>query len=382
MNNSTKSINSGMSLLMVGDMVLDEPNAESYLDFCRNTLLAGDFVVGHVEVPHTRRGIEQSTDIPAPPADPVNLVALKTAGFDVATLAGNHIHDCGLPGIEDTISTLRNLGIATAGAGINISAAKSPAIVEKKGVKLGVLSYNCVGPREGWATSNKSGCAYVQVHTHYELEQASPGAAPAIFTFANPEGLERMAEDIRQLRRQCDIAVVALHKGIVHTPAHIEMYEYPVSHAAIDAGADIVIGHHAHIARGIEIYNGKPIYHGLGNFVTVTHALSPFENDSPERIAWAVKREKMFGFKPDSDMPFYPFHPESRNTMIAYCRITGNGLEDIGYIPCHIDKQGRPHVVSDAVEGKAVFDYISNISKAVGLKTRYEWNNGWVAAGI
>lgn len=382
MMNNIRDEKSSVSLLMVGDIILDEPDAEQYFDFCRDTLKAGDFVIGHVEVPHTTRGTEQSTDIPAPPADPANLGALKTAGFNVATLAGNHIHDSGLHGIEDTITTLNNLGVSTTGAGINLTAAKYPAIVEKKGLKLGVLSYNCVGPREGWATSNKAGCAYVQVLTHYELEQATPGATPAIFTFANPESVTKMSNDIKQLRQQCDIVVVSLHKGVVHTPAHIEMYEYPVSYAAIDAGADIVLGHHAHIARGIEIYNGKPIYHGLGNFVTVTHALSTFGNDSPERLAWANKREKLFGFKPDGDMPFYPFHPESRNSMIAYCTITNSGLEEIGYLPVYIDKQGRPHIVHDDIEGKAVFDYIAEISKTAGLKTRYEWNKGWVSVGV
>ena len=82
-----------------------------------------------------------------------------------------------------------------------------------------------------------------------------------------------------------DVLVVALHKGVGHVPAKIEMYERAVSRAAIDAGADIVIGHHAHILRGIELYRGKPIYHGLGNFVCVTRALSTSDNDSPERLA-------------------------------------------------------------------------------------------------
>jgi len=366
------------SILMVGDLILDEPNANRYFDYVRNVLKAGDFVIGHVEVPHTNRGSEQSTDVPAPPSDPENLTALKESGFNMASLAGNHLHDCGREGIEDTIATLNGLGIKTAGAGMNIAEARKPAILEKRGIKVGLVSYNCVGPREGWATSKKAGCAYVRILTHYELEQATPGAPPSIYTFAEPQSLKEMTEDIRCLRRECDILVVALHKGVGHTRAHIDMYEFPVSYAAIDAGADIVIGHHAHIMQGIEIYRGKPIYHGLGNFVTVTHALTPKGNDSPERQAWAIKREKLYGFKPDPSMPFYPFHPESRNTVIAKCIVSNEGVTEAGFIPCYINGQGCPEALNKDYGGSDVCGYVEQISREAGLKTGFEWKGDWV----
>ena len=75
-------------------------------------LQSADLAIGHVEVPHTARGVEQSTDIPAPPADPAHLDALPRAGFGVITLAGNHIADSGPAGIEDTVARLRELGLA------------------------------------------------------------------------------------------------------------------------------------------------------------------------------------------------------------------------------------------------------------------------------
>lgn len=366
------------SMLMVGDIILDEPQPDKYFDYCREVLSSGDFVIGHVEVPHTSRGNEMSTDIPAPPAKPENLQAMKKAGFNMATLAGNHIHDSGREGIEDTIAVLQGLGILTTGAGMNLTAALQPAIIERKNMKVGVLSYNCVGPREGWATSGKAGCAYVRILTHYELDQATPGAPPSIYTFPQPDSLKAMDADIKHFRKDFNVLIVALHKGVCHTHAHIEMYEQPVARAAIDAGADIVIGHHAHIMRGIEMYHGKPIYHGLGNFVTVTHALTPSGNDSPERKAWAVKREKMFGFKPDPDMPFYPFHPESRNTIIAKCIISPEGVLETGFIPCYIDKEGCPHVLTKENGGSQVADYVEGISKEQGLEAKFKWKDDWV----
>src|SRR5690349_20893321 len=98
-----------------------------------------------------------------------------------------------------------------------------------------------------------------------------------------------------------------MHKGVGHTPAALAMYERPVARAAIDAGAHAVFGHHAHIMRGIEIHRGRPIFHGLGNFVTVTRALTP-DGDNAERAAWAKRRVELYGFSPDPAMPYYPFH--------------------------------------------------------------------------
>lgn len=369
-----------VTLLMVGDIILDEPEPGPLFDPCRAVLAAGDIVIGHVEVPHTKRGSEQSTDVPAPPADPANLKALADAGFNVATLAGNHIADCGPAGVEDTVATLQRLGIATTGAETNLARARKAAVIRHDDVRVGVLSYNCVGPRESWATSRKAGCAYVKVLTHYELDYASPGGPPNIYTFAAPESLAAMEDDIVALRRQVDVVVVAFHKGVGHTPAKIEMYEGPVSRAAIDAGADVVIGHHAHIMRGIELHRGKPIYHGLGNFVTVTRALSVSDNDSPERLAWARRRQKLFGFAPDPAMPTYPFHPESRNTAIASCRVKPGGEIAPGLVPCYIDGDARPVPLPRSGGGEAVVEYIRGISRAAGLSVRLEWQgDDWVA---
>src|SRR5512139_3117356 len=117
---------STLKLMLVGDLILDEPEPDSFFDHTRSTLQEADVLVGHVEVPHTRRGHENTSDVPAPPSDPDNLSALKRAGFHIATLAGNHIHDAGPAGIEDTIATLRQLDIATTGAGMNVAQAREP----------------------------------------------------------------------------------------------------------------------------------------------------------------------------------------------------------------------------------------------------------------
>jgi poly-gamma-glutamate synthesis protein (capsule biosynthesis protein) len=163
------------------------------------------------------------------------------------------------------------------------------------------------------------------------------------------------------LREQVDVVVVAFHKGIGHVPVVVPDYERELGHVAIDCGADIVVGHHAHILRGVEVYRGKPVFHGLGNFVTVTRALTPASGTTAELEAWAKRRRELFGFAPDPAMPFYPFHPESRNTMIADCRVDG-GVVDAGFIPCWIDDRGRPVPGDDG-------GYVERISRDAGFGT-------------
>lgn len=366
---------SGATVLAVGDIILDEPDPDAFFEPSRATLTAADLAIGHVEVPHSHATEQVSTDVPAPPADPAALGALQRAGFTVATLAGNHIYDAGGQGVLDTVRHATEYGLRTAGAGANLEVARRPAVAPAGDTRVAVLSYNCVGPRESWATSTKPGAAYVRILTHYELDHASPGGPPRTYTFAEPEDLDRMADDITAARAAADTVIVAFHKGIGHTPAVLAMYESPVARAAIDAGADAVIGHHAHILRGIEIYRGRPIYHGLGNFVTVTRVLTPGADDSPERQQWARRRTELYGFTPDPDMPFYPFHPDSRNTMIASLRFTADRGVEAGFIPCRIDANGRPEPRRRHEGGAEVADYVESISRRAGLTTAFAWRD-------
>jgi len=354
-------------IFAVGDLVLDEPDADRFFDLARDTLRQADVVIGHVEVPHTTRGAESRGDIPAPASDPKNLEALARAGFHIATLGGNHAHDRGAEGIADTRDKLAELGIVSCGAGANLAEARRPAVVERGGKQVAVLSYNCVGPKAGWAGEKRAGAAYVHVLTHYELEVANPGGPPKVYTFCDPETVEAMQADIAAARRQHDVVIVALHKGLVHTPAALAMYERPLARAAIDAGADIVLGHHAHILRGVEMYHGKPIFHGLGNFVTVTRALTEKGNDSPERRAWARKRQEVFGFTPDPAYPLYPFHPEAKNALIATFDIGADGEVKAGFLPCWIEPSGAPKIEAGTAKGAEIADYVGQITRKAGF---------------
>jgi poly-gamma-glutamate capsule biosynthesis protein CapA/YwtB (metallophosphatase superfamily) len=364
---------SDWSIALVGDLILGEPDPDFFFERARDTLRARDLVIGHIEVPHTRRGRELQFDVPAIPSDPDHLAALSRAGFHLATLAGNHIYDYGLEGIADTVSGLAAVGVETCGAGVDLERARRPARLERHGVQVCVLSYNCVGPRESWASEDKPGCAYVRVLGKDGRENPGPGVPDLLDAYAQPESLRAMQDDIGRLKAEGVCVIVALHKGIVHTPARLAGYERPLAHAAAEAGASLVVGHHAHILRGIEVAGDCPIFHGLGNFVTVTQALN-VDNAHPGRRAWALKRRELFGFTPDPSYLNYPFHPESKHALIADCRVESRGRIRGGFLPCWIQPSGQPEIVGRDARGQAVFDYVTNISRAEGLTTEFAWD--------
>lgn len=349
-----------LTLLFTGDIVLDVEGADHWLSGIAPALHAADLAIGHLEVPHTRRGSELQGDVPAPGADPAHLDALARAGVAAVTLAGNHIADCGPQGIADTVESLDRLGIAHTGAGANLQAASRAAHLDRQGRRIALLSYNCVGPEAAWADEQRAGCNYLRM-------QSAAGRAVAPNTplvAPTAEALTRLKADIAAVRA-ADLVVVALHKGIVHTPAVLAPYERPLAEAALDAGADVVVGHHAHILRGLQCRNGRALFHGLGNGCVVTRALSPSQ-DHPARAAWAKKRRELFGFEPDPRYELAPFHPEAVHGVLGVVRLQADGRLRMGVIPVHVEPPGRPVIVKDA-RAAEVIAYLDRIGAMAGL---------------
>ena len=361
-----------IDLVFLGDLILDVPEPDHWLAGIAPVTRAATLAIGHLEVPHTHHAHEMVGDVPAPGADPAHLEALARAGIDLVSLAGNHIADCGAQGIADTIAELDALGIAHAGAGATLAEAQRAAIVVRDGRRIALLSYNCVGPELGWAGPDTAGANYIVIRA----ADGGPARPQADLVDADPASLALIARQIAAVRAHADVVIVALHKGITHRPAALAPYERPVAQAAIDAGADVVASHHAHIARGIELYRGKPIFHGLGNGVVVTHALSPAQHH-PARAQWAERRKAMFGFEPDPAYPLAPFHPEAVNGMIGRCRIGDDGTVETAFLPVWFAPPGRPEVARGAEAGK-IADYIDRIGQAAGLAPLdMSWEDGW-----
>ncbi|WP_420642792.1 CapA family protein [Candidatus Leptofilum sp.] len=251
-------------LVSVGDIMLDRglgivlQNGNLAYPFANVApLLQGaDIAVGNVESALGDVGTPELKSYPFR-APPKAAEALALAGFDVVSLANNHGMDYGPEALLQAIDLLQAQGIVPIGAGSNIDAAHTPHITQINGVSLAFLGYVHV-PVEvsGFDTAV------------WTATENTPGLA-----WADPTVI---AADVTAVRPQADLVIVVLHSGY----EYIEEPSPPqtaAARAAIDAGADLVIGHHAHILQGIEFYNGGVIVYGLGNFA--------FEIDGPPETA-------------------------------------------------------------------------------------------------
>jgi poly-gamma-glutamate synthesis protein (capsule biosynthesis protein) len=92
-----------------------------------------------------------------------------------------------------------------------------------------------------------------------------------------------------------------------------------------------------------------------------------------------MRRKQLFGFEPDPDTPEYPFHPESRLTLLARITMDDAGHLTAGFVPCVINRRSQPEVVGQDERGTRVLDYVERISREAGLETRFTWCDDEVA---
>jgi hypothetical protein len=364
-----------ITLYAVGDVGPDRANPGTIFKHVTGVLSRGDIAFCQLEVNISNRGVVgcQGT---SGTRDPQTAVAIKEAGFNVVSFASNHCLDAGYQAFFDTMDYLKEQGLRVIGVGRNIEEARRPAIIECKDTKIAFLAYNSV-LREGyWAENNKPGCAPIRVWTIYEsLDHHQPGLpCRMIHTFPYGNNLKAMVEDVKKAKSQADLLVVSMHCGIRMKPAVIAEYQMAIAHAAIDAGADLIIQHHAHMLRGIEVYCGKLIFYGLGNFAVEVYFMTE------EWAASCAGKEDIKYLNPDwkppyPDYPSYPFPPDSRKAIIAKCTINNKEITKVSFIPAYINKQGEPEILvpEDERFGEVV-KYMEDITKDQGLGTTYTIN--------
>jgi poly-gamma-glutamate synthesis protein (capsule biosynthesis protein) len=205
----------------------------------RHVVSSADIAIANFEnpAPNNPRWHTKGTVFSAAPRF---IDGLADAGIDYVSLANNHIRDAGGAGILQTIANVTKRGIAVSGAGKNLAAARTPAVLEAAGTKVAVLGYDAIAGS-------------------YHATATKIGSAP--LTAANVQA------DVAKARANgADIVIVFPHWGTEYDPTPFANQK-KLAHMAIDAGADMVIGNHAHWAAAMEIYDGKPIWYALGNFV-------------------------------------------------------------------------------------------------------------------
>jgi poly-gamma-glutamate capsule biosynthesis protein CapA/YwtB (metallophosphatase superfamily) len=242
-----------LHLAAVGDIMLDRAlgraieSGKTFYPFEKvaNLLTQADLAIGNLESSLGEGGEAENKNYTF--RAPVGAVdALRQAGFDVLSLANNHAMDYGEETMLSAITLLDENGIAAVGAGMNQAMAYSPVILDMQGLRLAFLAYVDV-PVEGTGFDTRQWVA----------DETDPGVA-----WAEPEQIRK---DVSSARSFVDIVIVLLHSGYEYIPEPNEI-QVAAAHAAIEAGAALVLGHHTHTLQPLEFYRGGVIAYGLGNF--------------------------------------------------------------------------------------------------------------------
>lgn len=360
-----------VTLMAVGDIRPNRADPPSIFRHCRDALRSADIVFGQCEVGFSDRTRPQYTPTAPLILGTRNFSALteEGAGFDVMSFASNHTMDYGEEGLFDTLDLLNQHGILVTGAGKNLEEARKPAIIERCGVKVGFLAYCSILHPGLMAEENIPGVAPLWASHYYWQWDYQPGTPPLIITQLVPEYRAMMEEDIKKLRAQVDVLVVSIHAGVHFVPAVIAMYQKEAAYAAIDCGADLVVQHHAHMLKGIEMYKGKTIFYSLGNFACDRVARARPPGDPAQR-----RQHEYFHIKKVPGYEKHTFHPDALKTMIAKVYIADKEIQKVTYIPSFMTPDLEPEVVKqDHPRAREIFNYVQEISDAEDLKVHFSW---------
>lgn len=244
----TASPTTPATLVFVGDIMLSRKIGEimaARSDWqypfreIKNFLAEADLSIGNLEGPISSRGAKVGS-VYSFRADPRAVAGLTGAGFDVLSLANNHIWDYGRDAFSETLQILEAAGIDYIGGGIDAAEAHRPLIREVKGTKVAFLAYTDLVPVGITRENSKPAVAFL--------------------------ALDQIIPDIEKAKALADITVVVFHWGEEYETKQNQWQE-TIAHAVIDAGANLVVGHHPHVVQAVEEYHGGHIAYSLGNFV-------------------------------------------------------------------------------------------------------------------
>ena len=235
-----------MKIIIAGDFcpqgrvapLIDSGDFNSVLGGVRELVSGADYSIVNFECPVTKGGeqpiVKQGPNLCC---SKKGIEAVKWAGFDCVTLANNHFYDYGDAGVKNTIEKCAEFGLDTVGGGMKFKEASSILYREIDGKALAII--NCCEHEFSIASETHGG--------------------------SNPLNPVQQYYAIKEAKEKADYVLVIVHGGHEHfqlpSPRMVETYRF-----FIDAGADAVVNHHQHCFSGYEVYQGKPIFYGLGNF--------------------------------------------------------------------------------------------------------------------
>jgi poly-gamma-glutamate capsule biosynthesis protein CapA/YwtB (metallophosphatase superfamily) len=235
-----------------------------------------------------------------------NADAMQRAGFDLMSVATNHIKNCGLNNCGDraffdTLENLGRVGITPVGAGENLRDAMQPVVVEVNGVHFGIVSLGQLEPM-AFAAENTPGIAVLTE--------------------------ESLRSTILAAKEVADVVIAMPHWGPEDVPTP-NWSQRNLAQVAVDAGADLVVGNHTHVVQAIQQIDGVPVFYGLGNFV--------FDQN------WDLQHQQ---------------------GVILVVTFEGTELVDYLLIPIHVDFDGRVHIAGE-LEAAQILERIEEVSRSL-----------------
>ena len=327
----------GFSLLFGGDIgPLRADGANMFGDLTATIREAG-LAVANLEFALTDAAHPTRGKIYPHKAPPSAVEGLVEAGFDALNLANNHMLDYREAALIDTLEALDGAGIARFGAGRDAEEAALAVVVERAGLRVGLLGYTSTLPTGFAAEADYPGVNPLRARTLYRPfrnPDEYPGTPLLVETEPVAADLERCVEDVRRLKSRTDIVLVYQHWG-ESMNERVHDFQRAIGHAVIDAGAAGVFGGHQHVISGVEFYRGAPIVHGMGNLVF------------------------------DFVAPF--FTEATRRTVVFGASASAQGLTDCHLIACASGVDGPVAMLHpNEGEGREVFETIERLSAPLG----------------
>ncbi len=332
-------------------------------------LLKGDVVFTNLESAVAEKGetVHEGRGFLTPPEA---LDALKTFGFNLLSLSGNHAFDLKATGIQNTIREADSRKIVHAGTGNNVAEAVAPGYLHTpKGTIALIASASGLITPGGNATAARPGVNELRVEAGDQENEATDDLPGAPGNTPNQEDSQRILQSIRDARLHADIVIVYQHNHVFGNHSFTTIFTEGMqerlapndwlkkwTHAEVDAGADIIVMHGAPLLHGMEIYHGRPIFYDLGNFI---YNLPPTLTYIDEPMNWesAVAYVQFQG----KNLKSISFRPIALNNV-------GEGQPDIHNPYANnqfLDTRGLPSPVTGARAGY-ILQRLADASKAFG----------------
>lgn len=321
-------------------------------------LRSADLTMVNLELPLT------TADTPADKAitlraDPKIASSLRGKGIDVATVANNHALDYGPEGLFETIDALTGAEIAAVGGGADLESAMRPAMLSMSGFRVAVFGLASTLPPGYAAGRQRPGVAPLRVLSRFRIDSITldeqPGMSPWVETEAVEEDVNRVCERIAEVRAEVDLVVVQVHWGIPNGwcaafQGPLADYQRPLAHSLVDAGADLVVGHHPHTVHGVESRGRGLIAYSLGNFLfhsmgkggelTLADNYPPYNLESLET-------------------------GEALETVVLEIRVEEGRMKEARFRPVRMNHNGEPEFL-DGTDSRGVLRRLAEQSSRLG----------------